>query len=160
MKKCCLILVFVLLLSGCSTAETFETIADDHVEAVMKEERSIMLTVEEDAMVLQGEAGTMYLCDGYEVTVEILAAGNLSGTFRSLTGFGTDGLTVIETAATDVTRYECVWSAAGENGDMVGRAVVLDDGIYHYCLTVLADAEDAHALQETWKEIFDSFCLA
>lgn len=159
MKKCCLLLVFALLLCGCASQETFEKVEDDPVQAVMQEQREISLTVDGDALALQGETGTMYLCDGYEVTVETLSAGNVSGTFQALTGFGTDGLTVIETAVSDVTRYECVWSAAGEAGDVVGRAVLLDDGIYHYCVTVLADADDAYTLQKTWEELLDSIVL-
>lgn len=160
MKKFCLFLLLPLLLCGCGTQETFETVDDEHVESVMQEQKTVLLTVEEDALTLQGDTGTIYLCDGYDLTVEIMDAGNLSGTFQNITGFGMDDLTVMETSSAEAARYECVWSAAGEGGDMVGRAVILDDGVYHYCVTVLADAEDALALQETWKEIFDSFELA
>lgn len=160
MKKCCLFLLCGVLLCGCGAQETFETVDDEYVQSVMQEQREVLLTVEDDAVVLQGDTGCVYLCDGYEVTVEILSAGNLSGTFQTLTGFGTDDLTVIETVGSGVARYECVWAAAGEGGDMVGRAVILDDGIYHYCVTVLADADDAPALQKTTEEIFDSFGLA
>lgn len=159
MKKCCLILVFALVLTGCAAAPTFETLGDVNAAPAIREEREVRVSVPEGAQALRGATGTIYLCEGYEVTVEVLSGGNLSGTFESLTGFGTDDLTVIETAAGEVSRYECVWSAAGEGGDTVGRAVVLDDGIYHYCVTVSANADDAPALQETWKEIFDSFRL-
>lgn len=160
MKKCCLILVLSLFLCGCGAAETMETVGDDYVQSVMQSAKNILLTVDDEATVFQGETGTIYLCDGYEVTVEILSAGNLNGTFQTLTGFGADELTVIETAASQLSRYECVWSAAGEAGDVVGRAVILDDGLYHYCVTVLADADDAQALKNTWEEIFDSFMLS
>lgn len=162
MKKCCLILIAVLMLSGCGAQETLETVADEYVQSVAAEQRGILLTIPEEAgaQMLQSETGTLYLCDGYEVTVQIMCAGNLSGTFQSITGFGVDDLTVLETAAADAARYECVWAAAGESGDMVGRAVVLDDGVYHYCVTVMADAGDAYALQETWQAVFDSFSLA
>lgn len=160
MKKCCLILMAALLLSGCAAAETFETLGDIDMSPVLREERSVLLTVPQEAQILQGDTGTIYLCDGYEVTVEVLSGGDLNGTLQNLTGFGTDDLTVIETAAADVGRYECVWTAAGEGGDVVGRVVVLDDGAYHYCVTVQSGAEDALSLQETWQEIFDSFRLA
>lgn len=161
-RKCVLILITVLLLSGCSAEPTFETIADDHVQSVMQEERGVLLSIPEEAaaQMIQGDAGTIYLCDGFEVTTQILAAGDLNGTVQTLTGFESDDLTVMATAATDCTRYECVWSAAGESGDMVGRAVILDDGIYHYCLTVTADAGEASSLQEIWLKIIESFSLA
>lgn len=162
MKKCCVILLMALLLTGCGSAETFETVADDYVQGVMAEERGVLLTIPEEAAAqrIQGDIGTLYLCDGFEVTVQVMNAGNINGTFQSVTGFGMDDLTVIETAAADAARYECVWAAAGEGGDMVGRAVVLDDGAYHYCVTVLADAEEILALQDIIQTIFDSFSLA
>lgn len=156
MKKCVIILLCALLLCGCGAAETFETIGDEYVQSAVQQQKKVMLTVEEGAVALESEAGTLYLCDGYQVTVEVFSAGNLSGTFEALTGFGTDDLTIIETAASGLSRYECVWASAGEGGDQVGRAVILDDGVYHYCVTFSALAEDAPALQLTWQEILST----
>ena len=160
MKKYCLILALLMLLTGCSAAETYETLGDIDMTPVLQEERNVVVTVEEGAQQIRGESGTIYLCDGYTVTVEVLTGGNISATFQSLTGFGVDDLTVIETSVGDVGRFECVWTAAGEGGDSIGRAAVLDDGAYHYCITVQSAANDAAALQMTWQEIFDSFRLA
>ena len=162
MKIVCLILILAMLLCGCSAAPTFETMADDHVQSAMGEERGILLTLPEAAaaQAIRGDAGVIYLCDGFEVTTQILTAGDLSGTVQTLTGFAADGLTVMATAASEGTRYECVWTAAGEGGDVVGRAVILDDGLHHYCLTATADADEAADLQEMWMQIFDSFRLA
>lgn len=160
MKKLCLILVFSLLLTGCSAEQTMETIADDHLQSVMQEQREVILELDEAAVALQGETGTMYLCDGYEVSVEIYAAGNLNETFHTITGFGCDELTVLETAAAGAARYECVWTAVGEAGDLVCRAAVLDDGVHHYCVTATAAAENGQVLQEVWEVIFESFALA
>lgn len=162
MKKICLILAFVMMLCGCSAAQTFETLADDHVQSAMQEERGVLLTIPEEAaaQVIQGDAGTIYLCDGFEVTAQVVAAGDLNKTFRAMTGFESDGLTVMATSGMDWTRYECVWTAAGEGGDTVGRAVILDDGLYHYCLTVTADADRASGLLEMWQKIIDSYRLA
>ena len=160
MRKCLLILILCGLLCGCSARETFETVEDEYVQSAMQPQKDILLEVDGDAVALQGDQGTIYLCDGYEVTVEVLSAGNLDGTVQTLTGFSMDALTVVETAAVDAARYECVWSSAGEEGDMVGRAVILDDGCFHYCVTVLADAGDAYSLQDTWQAIFDSFSIA
>lgn len=162
MKKCCVIMLIALLLTGCGSAETFETVADDYVQSVMAEQRGVLLTIpeEEAPQIMHSDTGTLYLCDGFEVSVQVMNAGNLNGTFQNVTGFGVDDLTVIETAAADAARYECVWAAAGEGGDVVGRAVVLDDGAYHYCVTILADANEILTLQDTIQSIFDSFSLA
>ena len=162
MKKWSLMLVFTMLLCGCSAAPTFETMGDDHALSVMQAERGVLLTIPEQAaaVAVRGDAGTIYLCDGFEVTAQVLSAGDINGTFRSLTGFESQGLTVMATSATDWTRYECVWTAAGEAGDTVGRAVILDDGVYHYCLTLTADADLAAGLQEIFQQIIDSYSLA
>lgn len=162
MKKLSLIFVIALMLCGCSAAPTFETMADDHVQSVMQAQRDVRLTIPEEAeaVAVRGDAGTIYLCDGFEVTAQVLSAGDISGTFRSLTGFESQGLTVMATAATGWTRYECVWTAAGEAGDTVGRAVILDDGVYHYCLTLTADADQVSTLQDIFREIIASYSLA
>lgn len=159
MKYIVLFLVCALLFSGCSARETFETVDDEYVQSVMQESREILLSVSDDATVLEGDTGCLYLCDGYEVTAEILPAGNLSGTFQTVTGFGMDDLTVMETAAAEFARYECAFASVGEDGDMVGRAVILDDGVYHYCVCVMMDADNAAALQETMENILSSFAL-
>ena len=159
MKKCCLILLLGMLLSGCSDTQTMETLGDIDMTPVLREERGMHIDIADDADMIRGETGTIYLCDGYVVTVEILDGGNINKTFQTLTGHECDDLTVIETATAEVNRYECVWTAAGEGGDAVSRAGVMDDGIFHYCVTVSADADDAAALQETWKQILDSIQL-
>ena len=42
----------------------------------------------------------------------------------------------------------------------MGRAAVIDDGSYHYCLTVMAAEEEAPQLRGTWQALFDSFTLS
>lgn len=159
-KNCLILLLLCLSLTGCSSAETFESLGDIDMTPVIREERKVVLSVPDGAEVLSGSTGTLYLCDGFTVAVEVLASGDLNGTLEALTGFGTENLTVIETSAGGQSRYECVWTAAGEGGDTVGRVVILDDGAYHYCLTVESMAQDASSLQKTWEKILDSFQIA
>lgn len=161
MKKLCLLLTFVLMLGGCKATQTFETLADVYGEQDAAVLREVLYTLPEEAaaQVIQSEYGQLYFCDGYEITMQTMAAGDLSRSLRELTGYSADDLTVIETGLTDAARYECVWTSAGEGGDMVGRAVILDDGSYHYCMTAMADAETAAQLRDTWQDLFDSFTL-
>lgn len=160
MKKLCIFILVMIMLTGCGAVQTFETIADMYNEQT-PEMRSIHLTLPDDAaaQVLKGEGGTLYLCDGYEVIQQVLPSGDLSATLLELTGYEKERLTIIETGLTDAARYECVWTAAGEAGDTVARTAVLDDGSYHYCLTVMAGAENAGRLQSVWQEIFMSYGL-
>ena len=86
-------------------------------------------------------------------------AGNLNDTIRKLTGFDKEQLTVMETEQDGAKRYDFVWAAAGEDGERLGRAAILDDGSYHYCLSVLRDAQGEKS-QVVWSEVFSSFGLA
>ncbi len=159
MKKICWILVLMLLLSGCRAAETFETLGDVDMAPAVQQRQELVVSIPDPAEVLQSDSGTLYLCQDYSLTVEVLSAGDLNATMKNLTGYGTDALTVISTAAGDCSRYECVWTAAGEGGDWVGRSLVLDDGTFHYCITMQYSAAQAAGMQETWKEITDSVSI-
>ena len=161
MKKLCALMLFAIMLAGCSSVETFETLGnvlDEQETPVMQQ---MVFSLPEDASVqtMESECGSIYFCDGYDVTVQTMAAGDLDRTLRELTGFGKDDLTLMKTGLTAAVRYEFVWTAAGEGGDQVGRAVILDDGNYHYCISVMADANAAPKLQDEWKALLDSFIL-
>ena len=156
MKKLSVLLLVFLFFTGCAAAETFETVADVYGEQNIPEPRQVMISIPENAQVVSGEQGMLYLCDGYEITVETLSGGDIYETLHQLTGYVSSDLTVMETAQMGQNRYECVWTAAGEGGDMVGRAAVLDDGCYHYCVTVTGAADDS-GLQETFRTILASF---
>lgn len=159
MKKVCVLLVLVALLSGCAAQPAWETVFDQLESPVMAQMQKleVALPKEATAPTLQSEdAGTLYLCDGYSLSIQTMAAGDLDATMRSLSGFSKDQLTVMTTEKHGVRRYDCVWSAAGEGGDQVARSVILDDGNYHYAVTVMADFASAGDLADTWKGILDS----
>ena len=44
-------------------------------------------------------------------------------------------------------------------GDLVCRGVILDDGAYHYVLSLQTDAEQAGKLADDWQTIVASFSL-
>ena len=163
MKKCLTVVMLALLLAGCSEPKTFETMSDVYYEPETPVAAQISLTLPEDAAVSVMKnplTGSIYLCDGYSVTVQTVSAGDLDATLRDTTGFPRENLLVMEREDGANRRYECVWAAAGEGEDQVGRAVVLDDGNYHYVLTVMAGADRAGDLAETWQQIIDSFSTA
>ena len=159
MKKVCILLVVVFLLSGCQAVDTFETVEDVYGPQPLSTPKKVELALPQNAQTIAGDSGMLYLCEGYDVTVETLSSGNLNQTLQMLTGFAPNTLTVMQTAVSDLDRYECVWTAAGENGDSVGRAVVLDDGRYHYCVTVMGPAETAGQLSAQWQELLASVQL-
>lgn len=161
MKKCLVLVLACLLLSGCGAEETFETISDELIQPVSTEAREIVITLPPEAVtpVSESEDGALYMCDGYEIALQTLAAGDLDATVRSISGYSRDDLTVMETSVGDLKKYELVWASAGELGDRIGKATILDDGSYHYAVSVMADADVAHAYEGIWQTMFDSFAL-
>ena len=161
MKKVLFLLLFSLVLTGCGAQETYETIADVPVVPAMASPREITVRLPEDAVapVLDGVGEQVYLCEDYEILVEILEAGDLTETIRHLSGYDQKDLTVMETFLNGISRYEFVWACAGEVEDRIGRAVVLDDGAYHYCLSLIRDASTTETSQIVWEDIFASFDL-
>ena len=161
MKTILAILGCLVLLTGCVAEETFETIAD---EPVLQEftARELQLSLPEDASVLtvqQEGTDRLYLCDGYCVVLQTLPGGDLDRTIREVSGFNKDALSVIQTERDGVTHYECAWSAVGEGGDQICRAAILDDGNYHYTVTIMTDYHRAGKLSEEWNDLFNSIKL-
>ena len=161
MKKVCCIVLLACILTGCASEETFETIADEMVFSPAAP-RQIQLTLPEETVlpVMETEAGQLYICRDFEVAVQTLSGGDLDATVRTLCGFGVGDVNVVETNADGFTRYDFVWSSAGETGDQVGRAVILSDGVYHYCVTSMAPEEKAGEYQEIWNGMFETFTVA
>ena len=163
MKKIAMVLLLPLLLSGCGAKETLETVADDiPLQPVLAQPAEISVRLPDNAVspVLESDSEQVYFCEDYEISIETRSSGDLGGTITALTGFDPEKLTIMHTATDGVDRYEFVWVSAGERGDRLGRAVVLDDGSYHYCMTVLRDAENPKMSQVVWSDVFSSFSLA
>ncbi len=162
MKKLALLTALILALTGCGGAETFETVNDEMEQPVMAEPCEIRVDLPEDSVMpaMESEAGKLYLCGDYDVLVQTLPAGDLDATVRTVSGYGMDELTVIHTGSGELEKYEFVWTMAGEMGQQIGRATILDDGNYHYVLSAAVDSEKIEEYQEVWNGIFESFHLA
>lgn len=160
MKKYCLIIFLSLLLCGCTAEETFETISDEIVSPVMAQPREVSVRLPDNAVapVLESDTQQVYMSEDYEIVIETLSSGDMNATIQSLCGYSKDQLTILQTQWDDVTRYEFVWVSAGETGECLGRAVILDDGDYHYCMSALRDA-DVENSQIVWSDVFNSFTL-
>ena len=152
----------LIMLGGCGKQPVMETVADSWVEtAAPCRDLSVKLPAEAAAPVLQSpENGKLYSCDGYMLMVQTLPGGDLDSTMRQITGFSRQQITCIETEVNSVKQYSCVWSSVGEGGDYVGRAKILDDGSYHYAVSVMAEFAEAGELASTWQEILNSVNLS
>ena len=161
MKKLGFLLLAMLLLTGCGAPVDYETMADVYVQAELPMPAELLVALPPDAAVMTGADGSskIWLCDGYTVTAQTLASGDLDATLRSVTGFGREQLSLVELQSGTLRRWEWVWTCAGEGGDQVCRGVILDDGAYHYVLSLQTDAQLAGELSEAWREIVGSFSL-
>lgn len=159
MKRFVLIAALALLLTGCAPAD-YETMADEYLEPEQKAAANLVAVLPPDAtvMTMEGEE-SIWLCDGYTVSVQTLAAGDLDATLRQVTGYGKDQLAVMARQQEGLKRHECSWVCAGEGGDQVGRTVILDDGTYHYVLSLLTEAEKVSELKEDWGRILETVSL-
>lgn len=160
MKKICVCLLMGLLLTGCAARQTFETVEDWYYESAVSA-GVIRVDIPEGAAAAAfgSDAGSIYLCDGYTLCLQTFPGGDLEATLQSVSGFSRDRLELIQTSRQGMQRYDFVWAAAGEGGDQLGRASVLDDGHHHYVLSVMAPAESAGEYEQIWQGIFASFSL-
>lgn len=162
MKKLWMVLFACILLTGCGAAEVFETLgAVEHERNELPAMANVQISLPEEAVTetLADGDSKLYDCGTYTVAVQTARSGDLQGTVQWLCGFSMEQLTVMESRSDGYKRFEWVWSAAGENGDILCRAAVLDDGNYHYCLYTMAEADQVSQVQGEWNEIFGSFRL-
>lgn len=159
MRKRLPVLLVLLLLTGCGAEQTMETVADVWVEPTLPEPGSISVALpgETALPVIESDSGRVYLCNDYEVYLQTLESGDLPDTVRTMSGFSPEELTMVSTTQDGMNRHEFVWASAGETGDWLGRGVILDDGNYHYTMTVLRSAESVETSQVVWDGVFNSF---
>lgn len=163
MKKIVFLVLVAAVLWGCDTQPVFETLGGIPVQGTEVPAQQILVELPGDmlAPVMKSEdSGSLYICDDFSMTLQTLPGGDLDRTVRSCTGFEADALTVMCLNTEPVKRYQIAWSAAGETQTQTCRTMILDDGSYHYVLTVMADSPKAGSLGMKWQRIFDTFRLA
>lgn len=156
MKRLWIILLLCALLTGCASAPTFETLGEDIHQAVTTLKQPVV-SVPEGAKQIPCENGSYWLCDAFDLQVQTLPGGDLNATVHALSGHDASALTVLTSGMGQMVRYEWVWTAMSEGGQMLCRSLVLDDGAYHYCLTAIGPAEQGENLNSRWNDIFSSF---
>ena len=163
MKKRIVLTVCILaiFLGGCSGTETFEVISDGINEPNTPMPAQIKLEISEDVAVkvMHGEGWELYEGDRCQIIVQTYPSGNLDETLKQITGYGKECLTVMELREKNMEKYVFAWSVVSGEGELVGRCTVLDDGWYHYCLTVLTDAECFGELRDTVDAMFATYSL-
>ena len=88
-----------------------ETVTDVYDTATIAQMKEIQIVLPKDTVAETLENGTnetIYLCDGYTVTTQVLSGGDMEKTFRELTGFSKEQLTVMQRKSGNYDRYD--WS--------------------------------------------------
>lgn len=152
------VLIFGLL-TGCASQGTFETVADIWAEETLPQPASICVALPGETALpaMESDSARVYLSNDYEVYLQTVEAGDLEATVKTMCGYSPDQLTVLSTTQDGMDRHEFVWACAGETGDWLGRGVILDDGNYHYTMTVLRSVESVETSQVVWDGVFSSF---
>ena len=157
MKKICVLMLLTVFLSGCRAEQTWETVEDIVPAEVLPVAQQLYVPLPDGASqptFREETSGELYLCDGYTLTKQITESGDLSKTVESIFGMDSDQLQIMKTIQDDQERYDFVWTAAGEDGLLLGRACILDDGTYHYSVSTMAAEEDSVRVREEWQDIF------
>ena len=156
------VLIVLMLFSGCSNGAKLETVADVYDVSVSSPIRNVAITLPEGAAqaVLASDNGdSFYVCDGFTVSVSTLAGGDLIRTVREVTGFEKTALTVMTTTENGTKRHTCAWTSLGEGTEQICKTVILDDGYSHYAVTVMCDYEAAWELAQEMNSVLDSATL-
>lgn len=151
----------LLLLCGCGQQEQFETVMDvlDIQQMPAPRAISVDLPGETALPAMESDNGRAYLCNDYEIYIQTMPGGDVDETMEAMSGFKRETLTVLSTVAENAQRYEFVWASAGEGGEYLGRGVILDDGNYHYTMSVLRSADTEQVSGVVWDGVFSSFRL-
>lgn len=152
--------LLAMALSACGPEETpvFETVGEDAYQQQSKPMAGQMeLMIPEEAVaeaMADGLGGELYTWEDHTLQLQTLEGGDIRRTVESVTGFDYDALTVMASKKGNLMYYQTVWSTAGEEGTMLGRALIADDGNYHYCVSLLSP-EDSDS-----GEVYDRLCAS
>lgn len=163
LKKGIIWIMTALLLTGCAAEPVYETIGNvwDNPEPVASA-ASMEFSLPDGAEmeVLSEESGSKsYRVGNWELWTEVYPGGDVSATLEQVTGMDADALTVIQRQVGNMDCHETTWTTTDEEGVNVARAAVIDDGNYHYCISLMVPEEDAQEVGNFFEEILYSVNL-
>ena len=159
--KVVILLLVLLMLTGCGQTEVYETVTDELMISTAAEPRQIRFDLAQDMLLpaMETDWGQLYLCGDFDVMIQTMESGDLDDTVFQICGFYPEELTFLQTGSGEIDKYEFVWTSATDGGQQIGRATILDDGNYHYSMSATVDAKLMEEYQEIWNGIFESFTL-
>ena len=152
--------LLALVLAACGPEETpvFETVGEN---VCLPEEKpnpgriEVMIPEEAASQTMAGDAGgELYTWEDHSLQLQTLDGGDIRRTVEEVTGFDYDELTVMASQKGGLMYYQTVWCTAGEEGTLLGRALIADDGNYHYCISLLSPENSDSG------EVYDRLCAS
>ena len=160
MKKTLAFILCALLLTGCAQPTALQTVSDTYGVPEIPEAEKVSFWLPDGAALTVSEgAGELYVCEDFTALVQVFSSGDLAATVRAVTGYEKEKLELLGWKTPQGQHWECAWASAGEAGDQIARTLILDDGNYHYTLTLQAEAAKGGELALTWNDIFQTFEL-
>lgn len=166
MKQLGFVLVLMMLLSGCSVP-VWETVDDPmpSEQVASWQESSYVIQVglpDGLALMEETEDAAVYATENGELEVEtqkFLTSG-LDSAVRTLSGFPSEELTILQTTRFDLPEYQFAWVSQTEQGARLYRADLVLDGTCCYAVVCssLESAGDYYAFQA--RQVFSSFGLS
>ena len=161
MRKWFALLAALLLFSGCAAPVAYETVSDELLAVPEPQPKEVTVGLPSNAVVtIEGTKGKSWLCEDYTVCVQTFSGGDFAQTVKNVTGLDKEDVFTLQTLRGDCVRYELAWVCAGEGGEQLNRAVMLDDGFHHYVLSIHGDADSYSERREAWRQIAASFDLS
>ena len=156
MKYIALVLAMICILAGCTAEPTWETMKDELDQPAVHQEHEVVMDTSASLLSMESEWGRIYLYEGFDVCIQIQESGDLGRTLQTVTGFQRDELMLVETSGGDFQRFDCAWSAMSADGQMVGRTILFDDGVHHYCITMTTQADHMAEVEDAWLGLITS----
>ena len=149
MKKWGLVLMMIVLLSGCSVKSeaALETVTDGLETEPPAPYCIVFCAVYEDA---GGD---------YTITTEILDATTVEMAAEQISGIPAERLDILTLCRSPMPEHHFAWSSTGEEGGTVSRCAMIESEDYYYVLTMTERTGLGSALDETAEAVFSSFCL-
>ena len=161
MKKLLCLLLLSALLTGCADVE-YEFVSDSGTFPALPSSRQMVVSLPPTIAkpTFSGDDGScMYVCPDYVISQQVLSGGDMVRTLQTVTGYSPEDLTILETKQENCSRFDCVFTVAGESEQELCRLTVLDDGYYHYILCIQAGESVYPAVKEEIEQILSSFYL-
>lgn len=154
-------IAFAVLLAGCSAQPVYETIGNACEGVSDSEPMTIQMWLPQEAALEASspDGESRYTWGDWEIWTQVCSGGDLEETLKTMSGMDRQYLTVMSRKMGEYTCHETVWSATREDGAMLCRGAVVDDGIHHYCIGLMAAEEESAEAKEVFDQILESVSL-